>query len=105
MTTDADPIVGNWYQHLDKGQKFTVVALDTDKRIIEIQHFDGDVEEIDLDEWHELEIEPSVAPEDWTGPFDAIESDDLGYTETAMKRADWSCPLEETKPAQEAEEE
>lgn len=60
LTTDADPIIGNWYQHLDKRQKFTVVALDTDKKIIEIPHFDGDVEEIDLDEWHELEIEAST---------------------------------------------
>ncbi|WP_455198264.1 DUF6763 family protein [Kaarinaea lacus] len=28
MSTEVDPIVGNWYQHLDKGQRFLVVAFD-----------------------------------------------------------------------------
>ena len=26
MPTDVDPIAGNWYCHLDKGQRFLVVA-------------------------------------------------------------------------------
>ena len=62
MTTEADPIVGNWYQHLDKGQKFEVVAFDKDEGWVEIQYFDGDVDEIDLDAWYELDIEPIEAP-------------------------------------------
>ena len=28
MTTESDPIMGNWYCHLDKGQRFRVVAID-----------------------------------------------------------------------------
>ncbi len=28
MDNELDPIVGNWYRHLDKGQIFRVVALD-----------------------------------------------------------------------------
>ena len=31
MPTEADPILGNWYRHLDKGQKFWVVALNEDE--------------------------------------------------------------------------
>ena len=58
MPTESAPIVGNWYRHLDKGQKFEVVAIDEDARIVETQHFDGDIEEIDLDDWYELDIEP-----------------------------------------------
>jgi hypothetical protein len=72
-----------------------VVAIDEDGETIEIQHFDGDLEDIELDSWHELEIEPIEPPEDWTGPIDDIERDDLGYTETDMSGGDWSQPLEE----------
>lgn len=76
MPTDADPIEGNWYQ-----------------RLVEIQHFDGDLEEIDFDAWYAMEIEPIEAPEDWTGPMNEVEPDDLGYTETGMKAEDWKEPL------------
>lgn len=95
MPTEADPIVENWYQHLDKGQKFQVVAVDEDSGLIEIQQFDGNVEEIDFDTWYELDIEPTEAPENWTGPMDDIEIDDLGYSATDMQPDDWKAPLEE----------
>ena len=49
MPTESDPIVGNWYEHTDKGQKFEVVSLDEDNGAISIQYFDGDLDEIDLD--------------------------------------------------------
>ena len=98
MGTEADPIVGNWYQHLDKGQKFKVVAIDEGRGAIETQHFDGDVEEIDLDVWYEMDIEPIEAPEDSTGPLDDVERDDLGFTETDMDQKDWVQPYQEVKP-------
>ena len=101
MPTDADPIVDNWYQHLDKGQKFKVVAVANDGKAVEIQHFDGDVEEIDLDEWKLLDLELIEEPEDWTGPLDNIETDDLGYTETGMRSEDWAASLQEVKPGRE----
>jgi hypothetical protein len=97
MATDLDPIEGNWYEHLDKGYKFEIVAVDQDSRVVEIQHFDGDVEEIDLDTWYDLDIEGIETPEDWTGPVDDIERDDLGYTETEMESEDWSGSLGEVK--------
>lgn len=98
MSTEADPIIGNWYEHLDKGQTFEVVALDEDAGTIEVQYFDGNVEEIGLESWYELEIEPSEPPEDWTGAMDDIERDDLGYSETEMASEDWSAPLQGMNP-------
>lgn len=89
MVADVDPIVGNWYELPDKGQRFEVVEIDEDKGIIEIQYFDGDLDEIELDEWYDLNIEPIEAPEDWTGPIDNVEQDDLGYSETGMEE-EWS---------------
>jgi len=95
MANDLDPIVGNWYRHLDKGQMFTVVATDETAGVVELQHFDGDIEEIDLTVWSSMDLELAEAPEDWTGPTDVIERDDLGYSETAMSGTDWRRPQEE----------
>ncbi len=71
------PEVGQWYGHLDKGQKFEVVAYDPDERVVEVQYFDGAVEEYELEEWFELDIEAVAEPENWTGPLDDVEPDDL----------------------------
>ena len=77
--SDVDPTVGNWYRNLDTGNDFEVVAFDEDAQTIEIQYFDGELEELDLDSWYDLPIEPIEAPEDWSGPFDEMEPDDRGY--------------------------
>jgi len=96
MVNKFDPIIGNWYRHLDKGQMFRVVALDEKDGHIEVQHFDGDLEDVGLTRWQSMDLEIAAAPEDWTGPMDDIEKDDLGYTETDMSERDWRRPLEET---------
>jgi hypothetical protein len=94
MANPAAPVVSQWYRHLGKGQEFQVTAIDENDRTVEIQHFDGDVEEVDFDEWYGLQIEAIEPPEDWTGPVDDVERDDLGYTETDMRGADWVEPMQ-----------
>ncbi len=64
---------------------------------VEIQYFDGDVEEIGLDGWYELDIEPIEAPENWTGPVDVAEVDDLGTQITDTTTEDWAAPQQEIK--------
>ena len=44
-----EPVVGEWYR--SHGQQFEVVAIDDAERVIEIQHADGDLEEIEFDDW------------------------------------------------------
>ena len=105
MTTALKPVVSQWYRHRDKGQQFYVTALDEEEGTVETQHFDGDVEEMDFDDWHQLSIETIEPPEDWTGPVDNIARDDLGYSETDMTSEDWQEPLEEKVQAAESEEE
>lgn len=95
MSTELDAVIGNWYRHLDKGQLFSVVAFDEEAGVIELQHFDGDIEEIELPAWYEMTLELAEPPEDWTGPVDDVERDDLSYTETGMAPSDWRKPLEE----------
>ena len=101
MSIDVGLELWQWYAQLDKGQRFRVVAIDEADELIEIQHFDGNVEEIDFDTWIQLEIEPIEAPEDWTGPIDDVERDDLGYTETEMDEEDWNAPLREVRQKEE----
>jgi hypothetical protein len=93
--TELDPIVGNWYRHLDKGQTFRVVAVDDTSGLVEVQHFDGDVEEIESDAWADMVLAAAEEPEDWTGPVDDVEADDMDYSETDMQETDWRQPLRE----------
>lgn len=98
MSNEIDPIVDNWYNHLDKGQRFCVVAVNDEDGTAEIQYFDGTVEEIDLDAWPLLDIEPADEPENWSGPLDVAEPDDLGGDVTDTTSEDWAAPLQEIKP-------
>lgn len=82
MATEADPIIGNWYRDSETGDEFEVTALDEETAAVEVQYFDGSIEELELDAWYTLSLEPIEAPEDWTGPLDDVEQDDLGYSET-----------------------
>lgn len=99
------PEIGQWYAHKDKGELFQVVGYDDHSRTIEIQSFNGDLDEIDDDTWSTMPIERSAPPEDWTGPVDDVEVDDLGYSETEMKPLDWTQPLEPLKVEGESWEE
>jgi hypothetical protein len=81
MSNRLTPIIGYWYNHLDKGNLFQVVAIDRDSETIEIQEFDGGLDEFDFEEWRQMEIEEAAPPEDWTGPVDELEADDLGYSD------------------------
>lgn len=62
---------------------------------MDIRHFDGDLEELELKDWYTLHVEPIAPPKDWTGPMDDIERDDLGYRETDMAESDRSAALKE----------
>ena len=95
MPTEFDPIINSWYYHQDKGQKFYVVDVDDDAGLVEIQHFDGDLEEISLKDWYDMEIAIGEAPENWSGAMDIGEQDDLGTEVTDTNSEDWSDPLQE----------
>ena len=83
------PVIGNWYR-IQGSDSFEVVAFDEDDGTIELQYFDGTVEEMDIEDWHAEkesgaleEVEP---PEDWTGSVDVDPEDEdqrgaVGYGE------------------------
>jgi len=103
MHTDVgSPQVGQWYRREDKGETFQVTAYDDEARTIEIQTFDGEIDEIDAEVWRMLPLSLAEPPEDCTGPLDDVEVDDLGYSETDMTAADWTQPLEPFRPPNES---
>lgn len=68
------PVVGKWYAR-PGGDSFEIVAIDRDDGTIEIQYFDGTIEEIDVEDWREEQVEAAEPPEDWTGSVD-VEPED-----------------------------
>ena len=79
MIGELEPIEGNWYCNLEKDQDFMVVDMKEKEGTVDIQFFDGDIEELEMEEWEEMDLEEIEPPEDWTGPLDKLEPDDLGY--------------------------
>lgn len=76
MARDYDPVQGQWYEDLEENEIFRVLSVDPDEEIIEVQYENGDIEEIDLDTWHELDLERAQEPEGWASDDDDDEEDD-----------------------------
>jgi hypothetical protein len=94
---ECEPLPNQWYRDLDTADQFQVVAVDEDGRAIEIQYLDGNIEEIDFDEWSERALDLIEPPEDWTASMDDVQRDDLGYSDTAMTSEDWVSPRREQR--------
>lgn len=79
---EITPRVDQWYLDSRKYRAFTIIDFDEEEGSIEIQYFDGEVDALDMEEWEGMSLEEIDQPEDWTGPIEAVEDDDLGYDET-----------------------
>jgi len=81
-----EPIVGDWYR--SHGQLFEVIAVDDDDDIIEIQHADGNLEEIDTDDWNARARAGSLSsadpPDDSRGGEDREDTEDYGGVPASM---------------------
>ena len=89
MIGELDPIEGNWYRHLDREQDFMVVDVNEKEGTVDIQYFDGDIEELEMEEWEEMDLEEIEPPEDWTGPLDDLEGDEFG--QELMRQRRYTC--------------
>ena len=70
MGRDYDPVQGQWFEDLEENEIFQVLSVDPDAEIVEIIYENGDTEEIDLDTWHELDLERAEEPEGWSNESD-----------------------------------
>lgn len=85
MSRDYEPKAGQWYEDLDTEEAFQVLSVDPDEEIIRIQWPDREVQEIDLDQWNEMDLELAAAPEGWVDDedeaFDEDEDEDVDEDE------------------------
>jgi hypothetical protein len=65
VSRDYDPEKGRWYEDLDREELFKVVSVDPDEILVRIQWLDGEIEDIDVDAWNELDLELATEPEGW----------------------------------------
>jgi hypothetical protein len=76
VSRDYEPVAGQWYENLEEEESFRVLSVDEDSELVEIEYLDGDVEEIDLETWHEMDLEPTQQPEGWSGADDEDEEEE-----------------------------
>ena len=77
MGREYEPTAGKWYRDLEEDESFQVLSVDEDEELVEIQHLDGDIEELDLETWAEMDLEPTDEPEGWSGSGDDDEDEEL----------------------------
>jgi hypothetical protein len=73
---DYEPVAGQWYENLEEDDSFRVLSVDEDAELVEIEYLDGEIEELDIDAWHELDLERIAQPEGWTAPEDEEEDEE-----------------------------
>lgn len=66
MSRDNEPVKGQWYENAEDDETFRVLSVDEDSELVEIEYLDGDIEELDLEEWRELDLELIEEPEGWS---------------------------------------
>ena len=86
MSRDYEPVVGQWYENLEEEESFRVLSVDEDSELVEIEYLDGDIEEVDLEAWHEMDLEHTEEPEGWA---ESQEEDDEDEEEDEDEDEDW----------------
>lgn len=76
MGRDYEPVKGQWYENVEEDETFRVLSVDEDAELVEIEYLDGDIEELDLDAWHEMDLERIAEPEGWAGGDDDQEEEE-----------------------------
>lgn len=71
------PAIGRWFQR-PNGTLFEVVAIDEEGATVEVQQFDGTIDEFDMEAWPRLSLVEVAAPEDWSGSLDMDPEDYVG---------------------------
>jgi hypothetical protein len=65
VSRDYEPVPSQWYENIEEEESFRVLSVDEDSELIEIEYLDGDIEELDVEAWHEMDLERIAEPEGW----------------------------------------
>jgi len=71
------PTIGRWFRR-PNGVMLEVVAVDEAGGTVEVQFYDGTIDEVDLENWPALLTVEASAPEDWSGSVDMDPEDYIG---------------------------
>lgn len=88
MGRDYEPVKGQWYENVEEDETFRVLSVDEDAELVEIEYLDGDIEELDLDAWHEMDLERIEEPEGWADK-DEEEDEDADEDDEDLDDDDW----------------
>ena len=80
------PQVGQWYTRLDTNEDFLVTGYDDKSRTIEMQEINGDLDEIDAENWNTLTLALAEPPEDWTGALNDADISGANASITPIER-------------------
>lgn len=83
MPMEKEPVVGAMYEDED-GLAFEVLSFDEDDGAIEVQYEDGEVSEIDIDAWYEMDLQQLKST---TFKEPEAEEEEEVETEKVLKRA------------------
>lgn len=76
MSRDYEPTPGQWYENVEEEETFRVLSVDEDSELIEIEYLDGDIEEMDVEAWHEIDLELIQEPEGWSDSDEEEDEDE-----------------------------
>jgi hypothetical protein len=76
VSREHEPVRGQWYQNIEEDETFRVLSVDEDSELVEIEYLDGDIEEIDLETWHEMDLDLTEEPEGWSDTDDDEDDED-----------------------------
>ena len=85
------PDIGQWFRR-PNGTLFEVVAVDEDSETVEIQRFDGTIDEVEIERWPNLMLIEVSPPEDVSGSLD-MDPEDLGDVSEADAKNGYQDPL------------
>ncbi|MFQ5643899.1 MAG: DUF6763 family protein [Thiogranum sp.] len=92
MNFEYAPKIGDWYKNTI-GDAFEVIARDDDDDTLELQYYDGTLEELDTETWESMRPVPIEPPEDWSASMD-ISPEDTHGPEVWSETEDWMSALE-----------
>ena len=101
MSRDYEPTAGQWYHNVEEEESFRVLSVDEDSELVEIEYVDGDIEELDIEAWHEMDLEKTTAPEGWSESDEEEDEDE----EEEEEEDDWDEDEDEDEDWDEDEDE
>jgi len=89
VSRDYEPVPGQWYENVEDEESFRVLTVDEDSELVEIEYLDGEIEEIDLETWHEMDLEQTEEPEGWAKSDEEDEDEEEEEDEDDDDDDDW----------------